>query len=181
MTTTSNKREAQIAAECIPTCNNTSVGMIVERDGQYLLFRRVKKPWGYAPSAGHVDEVPSLGHPGEAAIYEQAARRELLEEVGLIAERLDLVWEGITRFPCRRSGGDWHKWRVYRASVGPDAQPIGRADESHDLAWYWPEELAQLADRTISYLAGQISEADWEICPGLEPVWLHIFNELHLL
>src|SRR5689334_10679985 len=66
----------------IPICNNTSVGMIVERGGQYLLFRRVKKPWGYALSAGHVDELPSLGHPNEVSIYEQAARRELFEEVG---------------------------------------------------------------------------------------------------
>jgi 8-oxo-dGTP pyrophosphatase MutT (NUDIX family) len=155
--------------------------MLVERGGQYLLFRRVKPPSCHAPSADHVDELPSLGHPNEAAIYEQAARRELLEEVGLIAERLDLVWEGVTRFPCRRSGGAWHKWRVYRVTVAPDAQPRGKADESRDLTWYWPEELAMLADHTIAYLAGQVSEADWEKSPGLELVWLHIFAELHLL
>src|SRR5579884_713310 len=182
MTAQETRQITQLTAEATPThCNHTSVGTIVERGGKYLLFRRVKKPAGHAPSAGHVDELPYIGHPDEATIYAKAARRELQEEVGLEALRLDLVLEATTTFPCRRIGGTWHKWRIYRATVSPDAQPQGKADESRELTWYWPGELAQLAERTRDYLAGQVDEADWEARPGLEPVWLGFFNTLGIL
>jgi len=163
-------------------CNHTSVGVIVERGDTYLFFKRVKFPPGYAAPADHVDELPYLNHPDEAGIYEEAAGRELEEEVGLVARRLTLVLETTTLYPCRRiplDGGEasparvvgnepWHRWRVYRA-------------ETRDLQWLTKEQLQAKAARTTLYLQGRITEQEWQADPGLEPVWKDFFEQLHIL
>lgn len=55
-------------------CDNKSVGMLVWRDGSLLLIERRKPPFGFAPPAGHIDGDDS---------FEESAKRELKEEVGL--------------------------------------------------------------------------------------------------
>lgn len=162
-------------------CNNTSVGVLVEREERFLLFRRVQKPYGIAPSAGHVDELHYVGQPDEEAVYEHAAYRELQEETRLTARKISPLLEIVLQNQCRRCGGDWHKWRIYRAEVEPDSEPYGTDDESLDLRWYCRDEIIALAQRTKLYQAGSISEEEWETCPGLEPVWLHIFNQVGML
>jgi 8-oxo-dGTP pyrophosphatase MutT (NUDIX family) len=67
----------------IEKCNNTSVGIIVWQEGKILLIERKKFPFGFAPPAGHVD--------ADDASFEQAAKRELQEEVGLVGESLVLI------------------------------------------------------------------------------------------
>jgi 8-oxo-dGTP pyrophosphatase MutT (NUDIX family) len=56
-----------------------AVVLIASGDGRVLAVSRPMPPWRYALPGGAVE-------PGES--YEQAARRELTEETGLVADRL---------------------------------------------------------------------------------------------
>lgn len=152
----------------IQPCNNTSVGVLVERAGCLLLIERAKYPHGYAPPAGHVDD-------GES--YEQAAYRELAEEVGLAASDMRLVLPA-RRIDnrCRRPGGDHHRWQVYAAASGDE--PARSWDETRSMRWADRDAVQALADRTHSYLAGAVTEVEWQRAPGLEPVWAVMLTEL---
>src|SRR6266849_9764330 len=93
----------------IEICNHTSVGMIVfNAQHHLLLIERRKYPYGYACPAGHVDN-------GET--YEQAAVRELREEVGLEAVHLRCVLDTTVENTSRRPSGDWHCWKVYQVQT----------------------------------------------------------------
>jgi 8-oxo-dGTP pyrophosphatase MutT (NUDIX family) len=56
-----------------------AVVLVPSGDGRMLAVSRPRPPWRYALPGGSVE-------PGES--YEQTARRELLEETGLVADRL---------------------------------------------------------------------------------------------
>lgn len=114
-------------------CNHTSVGMIVERGGTLLLIERKQFPLTYAFPAGHVDE-------GED--YEHAAIRELKEEVGLEAKKLELIGEGRQENPCRRKGGTWHYWKVYRVTA--DGEVKRSEEETKQAGWFTKEEIRDL-------------------------------------
>ena len=57
-------------------CDHTSVGILVWKEEKLLLIERKNFPFGFAPPAGHLD--------GDT--YEEAAKRELLEETGYAGE-----------------------------------------------------------------------------------------------
>ena len=78
-------------------CDHKSVGMIVRKDDNILLIERRKKPFGFAPPAGHID--------GDKT-FEESAVRELKEEVGLAATSIKLLIEGRKENHCRR--GRWN-------------------------------------------------------------------------
>jgi ADP-ribose pyrophosphatase YjhB (NUDIX family) len=114
-------------------CNHTSVGMVVERDGKILLIERNNFPFTYALPAGHVDE-------GET--YEEAAVRELKEEVGLDAEKIELIAEGRVENPCSRPGGTWHYWRFYKINAMGDVNRSER--ETKQATWFTREQIRNL-------------------------------------
>ncbi|REF00333.1 NUDIX hydrolase [Thermomonospora umbrina] len=152
------------------TCNHTSVGVIAERSGRYLLFQRKKFPIAKAPSAGHVDEldgIPTGKGRREESVYLDAAVRELEEETGLRvpARTLRLALTTTAKNRCRRSpvdGGDhWHLWRVYHALIPAGAETRAAPAESADLAWYTPAEISALTD--------------------LEPVWRDFLTALRII
>ncbi len=144
--------------------------MFVWKADRLLLIERGKPPFGFAVPAGHVD--------GDAT-FEDAARRELKEEVGLNAERLELIGGGIKKNPCRREDGNWHEWKIYNVSVTGD---INRsADETKRAEWYGREKINNLAQRTERYLKKEVSEAEWEKNPGLEPIMYEWFKELKII
>lgn len=159
-------------AQGVPTCNHTSVGIIVWRQGCLLLLERQKFPYGMACPAGHVEANET---------YAQAAARELAEETGLVAVSLRPVAQGKRFNRCRRPGGDWHVWWVYEAQVD-EAQPLRwNADESKRLGWYAPEQVVALAQRTQAYQGQLLSEEDWQAAPGLEIVWSHWLRTLGIV
>jgi ADP-ribose pyrophosphatase YjhB (NUDIX family) len=150
-------------------CDHTSVGILVWRDGSLLLIERKKFPFGFAPPAGHCD--------GDD--FETAARRELEEEVGLKATSLRLVAEGKRNNPCRRPEGTWHHWKIYQAEAEGEVQRS--LEETKQASWYSKKQIEDLARRTEQYLAGKISEEEWQKSPGIEPVWYQWMKELGII
>lgn len=151
-------------------CDHTSVGMLVWQNDRLLLIERKKLPFGFAPPAGHVDDKGT---------FQKAATEELFEEVGLRAQALELLTEGGKNNPCRRQDGTWHYWKIYRVVATGAIQPS--SDETKQAGFYTKKNLQHLAKKTEQYLAGQISEKDWENSPGLEPVWHEWLTELKII
>jgi len=152
------------------SCDHKSVGMLVWQSGKLLLIERGKPPFGFAPPAGHVDDD---------TLFEEAAGRELREEVGLESKELQLLTEGRKDNHCRREGGSWHYWKIYNVEASGD---INRSkNETKGVDFYDLETLQSLAKRTEKYLKGDIPDSDWEKSPGLEPVWYEWFKELNIL
>ena len=150
-------------------CDHKSVGMMVWHDDKLLLIERAKPPYGFAIPAGHVDDD---------ALFEDAARRELEEEVGLIADSLELVIEGRKDTSCRR-GGAWHYWKIYRVETSGE---LDRSlEETKQTRWASRDELQTLAKRTIQYIEGNITEEEWEQNPGLEVVMYEWFQKIGAL
>jgi ADP-ribose pyrophosphatase YjhB (NUDIX family) len=152
------------------TCDHTSVGMFVWRDDTLLLIERKKGTLGFAVPAGHVDQDST---------YEDAAIRELHEEVGLETTRMELLSESREENPCRREGGTWHHWKLFKVEATGEVRPS--KDETKQFGWYLKDEIRELAQRTEHYQKGEISESEWQKNPGLEPVMYTLFNKLHLL
>lgn len=150
-------------------CDHTSVGILIWQGDKLLLIERKKFPFGFAPPAGHCD--------GDD--YEVAARRELEEEVGLRAEKLSIIAEGRKDNLCRRKDDNWHYWKIYQATVSGELRPS--RDETKQAGWYSKEQLEKLARRTGDYLAGGISEEEWQKSPGIELVWHEWLGELKVI
>lgn len=150
-------------------CDHKSVGMLVWRNEKLLLIERGRFPFAFAPPAGHCD--------GDD--YESTAKKELQEEVGLIAESLKLLIEGRKENPCRREDGTWHYWQIFEVEAVGDVERS--EEETKQARWVSKEELKALATRTEEYRAGKISEEVWEKNPGLEPVWYDWMKELNIV
>ena len=151
-------------------CDNKSVGMLVWKDDTLLLIERKKPPFGFAPPAGHIDEDNS---------FEESAKRELKEEVGLKTQNLKLLIEGRKENPCRREGGSWHYWKIYQAETTGE---IKRSeDETKQAIFSKKSDLFLLASKTEKYLRGDIKQEEWEQSPGLEPVWYEWLKELKII
>lgn len=142
--------------------------MLVWRNQRLLLIERQKPPFGFAPPAGHVDSHGS---------YEAAARNELYEEVGLVAERLELVAEGRKNNSCRRQDGNWHYWKIFLVTASGNVTPSDL--EVRQIRWCSKQELNSLKRRTKLYLSGRLSDVKWETSPGIESVWYEWLNQLN--
>lgn len=151
-------------------CDHTSVGMLVWQDDELLLIERRKFPFGFAAPAGHVDEHGS---------YEDAARAELKEEVGLTAISMKVILEGRRDNPCRREGGTWHYWKIYE--VEAEGEIERSLDETKQAGWYVKDEIRKLAERAQQYVDGEITEEEWRSKPGLEPIFAEFLKELDVI
>lgn len=151
-------------------CDHTSVGMLVWRKGKLLLIERKRFPFGFAPPAGHVDDKSS---------FEEAARKELEEEVGLKAKNLKLIFEGRKNNHCQRKEGTWHYWKIYE--VETEGKVRRNPDETKQAGGYSKKEIEKLTKRTQRYIDGKISEDEWEKSPGLEVVWCQWMKKLKVI
>jgi ADP-ribose pyrophosphatase YjhB (NUDIX family) len=151
-------------------CDHTSVGILVWRGADLLLIERRNAPIGYAPPAGHVDEQGS---------FERAAKLELYQEVGLVADQLELLAEGRKDNRCRRENGTWHYWKIYEANVSGQVRLSPR--ETRGFIWAAPRVVQELVERTERYSRNLIDEMEWITKPGLEPIWVEWFKELNII
>jgi 8-oxo-dGTP pyrophosphatase MutT (NUDIX family) len=111
-----------------------SAGIVVECKGKYLLVDRVKPPFGFACSAGHIDE----GEDPHAC-----ALRELHEETGLKLEKLEFINEEEIPWDTCYSGTSVHYWYFFKAAVeSEDGVAVNR--ESKSIGWFSPEEMKKL-------------------------------------
>ena len=140
------------------------------KDNVLLLIERKKFPFGFAPPAGHVDQDSS---------FKESAKRELKEEVGLDTQDIQLLIEGKKENPCRRENGTWHYWKIYKVKVTGEVKRS--EDETKQAGFYTKDELLILAAKTEKYLRGEIEQKEWEIYPGLEPVWYEWLKELNII
>ncbi len=99
--------------------------------------------------------------------------------MGLAPGSIDLILEGRKENPCRREGGTWHYWKIYQVEAGGEVKRS--EDETKQAGWFSVDQIKSLAQRTKSYLAGEISEEEWQQSPGLEPVWVEWFRELKII
>jgi 8-oxo-dGTP pyrophosphatase MutT (NUDIX family) len=157
-------------------CDNASVGVLVRGEGgRWLVFDRVSFPPGAAPCAGHVFD--------EHAGYEDAARAEVREELGLHVETLELTRAGGWRpNRCRRDPGPsgvGHDWRVYLATVSGVLAPSPR--ETRNARWLDAAGLQRLADRTAAWAHGKVPDGEFATEPGIEPVWAAFLAELGIV
>lgn len=173
------------------SCDNTSVGIIIESDGSFAMIFRKNYPRDWAMIAGHVDKH---GSPRDAATDETE------EEGGLKLIRSAKVFEEDIDNPCKREGGSHHLWRVYRAY---DWTGVLRPSSDAKLAeWKTKAELDRLARRTEYFMkkfsipyeeVGRLTIAihgpchepkedpQWIENPGLEAVWYYILKHLSII
>ena len=157
------------------TCDNATVGVLIERDGRWLMIWRANFPPGVAPVAGHVYD--------EHASYEDAARAEVAEETGLHVEALShtgiLGWQPNR---CRRAPGTLgigHVWLIYLATVSGQVKPSER--EAQTARWLSQPEIQVLAERTVRYARNEVTGEEFALDPGIEPVWVSFLVTLGLV
>ncbi len=153
-------------------CDNASVGMLAWRDDELLIIQRKKKPYGFAPPAGHLD--------GDS--YPKACARELREETGLGivgAPRPIVLLNGGHRLNECRRGGQYHYWQIFEV-IWIDKLRLNK-EEALGVGWVSKKRIELLAEITEKYRAGKMTERQWRSCPGLEPVWYDFFKELGVI
>ena len=148
-------------------CDNRSVGVIVENDAdETLLLSRARFPYGWAAPAGHVDEHGSL---------EQTAIDEVFEETGVILDpaSLEVVINGLrVHNQCRRPGGDYHDWTVFRAQA-KNTTITASPEETLGVSWVPRQVLGALASASMQISHSEIRRGDL----ALEPIWAYFFQE----
>lgn len=144
--------------------------MLIWKGDKLLLIERKLFPFGFAPPAGHIDDKGT---------FENAAREELQEEVGLDLIKLKLLKEGRKNNKCRRKGGSWHYWKIYKVEATGELKPS--QNETKQAGWYTTEQIQELHKRTEKYLSGKISDQEWQKSPGIEPVWAEWLKEFQII
>lgn len=168
------------------TCDHKSVGILVWGDGKLLMIERKKYNFGFAIPAGHQD--------GDDP--ETTAKKELSEEIGLIATALQEKLKISLPNPCKRTGGTYHDWTVTEA-----AEWVGNIkpseDETKGYLWATKTDILQFAQNleefakkkgapiTIEHLPEIVratnEDAAWQEKPGLEPPMYFIFKKLGII
>jgi hypothetical protein len=83
---------------------------------------------------------------------------------------------------CRRHLarlGVGHKWWVVVAEVDGELNPSSR--ETRNARWATTAELQELAERTVDYAHGRISDEAFATRPGIEPVQVRWFANADLI
>src|SRR3989344_90684 len=164
------------------TCDNKSVGVIIRHGNSLLLIKRKNFPVSFAFVAGHLD--------GDT--FEDAAKKEALEEVRIAISELKELWGGTLMNPCKRDDGRGHEWKVFEAAKW-DGTPQAGSD-AKETFWASPEELGALRDKSIVFLKKHgflthnfdlrkatikiAADEEWQKNPGLELVWCFMLQKM---
>lgn len=165
-------------------CDNTSVAMLVRKNGEILLIERKKYNPGFALPAGHQDGLRST----------ETARKELAEEVGLVADQLKKRLVKRLDNPCTREGGNYHTWTVFEVPEW-HGEIKASEDEAKQAIWVDGAAVQSLAHKleqfmrthhlTLDNLPALVKATnerkEWWDSPGLEPPMYILFKELGIL
>lgn len=99
--------------------------------------------------------------------------------MGLDACDLKLLGEGRKENHCSRPEGDWHYWKLYQ--IRAEGEIRRSLDETKKAGWYSKDEIQELAQKTLAYKNGGITETEWTKNPGLEPVMHEWFSTLKII
>ncbi len=155
-------------------CDHHSVGIIAKNGKRILIVQWREKPYGYAVPTGHLD----------GDIYpEEACIREFQKQTGLkvVGEPtpIQLPGERYRRNECGKEGGVYHYWTLFgvqwEGKLNPSKKETIRAE------WLTIKQIKSLGERTEKYLGGEITEINWMIQPGLEPIWHEFLKELGII
>ena len=164
-------------------CDNASVGVLAERtDGngqpRWLFIWRNTFPFSVAPVSGHVFD--------EHLSYTDAARAELKEEAGL--DVTEVHWTPVGGWRpnrCRREPGPkgtGHQWEIYVAYLGLQVPELKLSEREVKLArWLSAPQVQLLANQTVLYAHGRVSDSEFQDFPGIEPVWVGFLAELDVV
>lgn len=167
-------------------CDNTSVAVIV-RDvvGRILLIERKKNNPGWALPAGHQD--------GDEA--EKGAKRELKEEVGLVADYLRPRLIITLQNPCGpKRGGTYHSWTIF---IAEHWHGEVKKSEEEVINFIWADKVMILEfarqleeflkknnlplDKLPAVVEATNKSEEWKCGPGLEPPTYVLFKELKII
>ncbi len=125
------------------------VGIIVEKNGKYLLLERIDYPYGFAGPTGHINEGETI---------EEALKRKLKGEAGLeIIEKKEISREVISVTPCRIDGTYDHMTYIYKVKTRGKIK-IDK-DEFKSCGWYSKEEISNLnLEPMWSFVFNKINE-----------------------
>lgn len=167
-------------------CDNTSVGIIIWREGKLLIIERKKYNFGFAIPAGHQD--------GDDTVI--TAKKELEEEIGLIADEFQEKVVLELPNPCKREGGTHHLWHVLEAkNTRGEIKPS--EEETKSYIWADLPKLKLLA-RNLEEFSKKIGielqiqnlpvivkatneDPTWIKAPGLEPPMYFLFKKLQII
>lgn len=160
----------------------------MENDGKILLIERKQYNFGFALPAGHQD--------GDDAFA--CAKKELGEEVGLVAEEVVVKLQMRLQNPCKREGGAYHNWSIVEAiKWSGDVNIEQPDDEAKSYVWADKKAILKIAKRLEDFtrsLGLELSQENlppivkatnenpaWKVSPGLEPPMYFIFKEMKLI
>ncbi len=112
------------------TPHRIAVVYVENAEGKILVQVRVDGLLDHS-SAGHVD-------PGES--YEEAARRELSEELGIEGIELTKVGHGMTKGETYADGVRSHVFDIFSCVAQPAAL---QEDEVHSVYWETPDKILE--------------------------------------
>lgn len=167
-------------------CDNKSVGILVWKDKRLLMIERKIYNFGFAIPAGHP----------EGNLLSEVAKKELLEEVGLTADKLKEKFTIHLPNPCRREGGTYHIWTLFEAAEW-SGKIKPSEDETKSHLWADKNLIAGFAVRLENFaaqnkfpldlehlprLVKEINENhSWRENPGLEPPMYFLFKRLGII
>jgi len=111
---------------------------VIRRGDRFLVIRRsqhVRAPGMHCFPGGAIE-------PGETEI--EALKRELLEELNIIAEPVQQLWQSVTPWNVHLT------WFI--AHIDPAAHPIANPREVASIAWLTANELKCLPQVLVSNL-----------------------------
>ncbi len=125
------------------------VGIIVEKNGKYLLLERINFPYGFACPTGHINKGETI---------EEARDRELNEETGLVITGSKKVYSGVISInACRYDGTYDHMTYIYKVKTKGKIK-IDK-DEFKSYGWYSKKEISNLnLEPMWSFVFNKITE-----------------------
>ncbi|MEU7822928.1 hypothetical protein [Catellatospora sp. NPDC049133] len=142
-------------------CNAAVCVLLMAPDSSVLLFERAESPYGLIPIVGHLDD-----HSADDVAALAEATQQVTPDLRHLAPIASVWLDGrCDRVTTERAG---HQWMVLAAPV-PGALTVAGTSTVVRPRWTGRDEIQRLAERTVAFAAGAVTDMEWELLPGLDP------------